>query len=260
MTMRLSHPLLRFILFFALTLAIGLPTPAFAAAVGQGDTTAESEAVVLYYYESEVIAIDETDSIVIGLSLYDDATFEMSIDLLDGADSTMGNGDYEETDEGILLTLLGADGEEFDEPTELELVYDADDTLLLVGTADGMFGEEDVILYPADAPIIDESVDDTAAPTNNDLVYALGGVYISPLQPSETTDGVVYMLNLTADGDASFSSDYLDLEAPIFELGTWTDNGDNTVTVEIVGTAEEDYDDAIILDFEVGNYGELMTE
>jgi hypothetical protein len=68
------------------------------------------------------------------------------------------------------------------------------------------------------------------------------------------------MLNLLPDGDASLSSDYLNLEPPLFEVGTWTDNEDGTVTVEIVGTIDEDYDDAIIIDFTVGEYGELMVD
>ena len=42
-----------------------------------------------------------------------------------------------------LSNLVGADNEDFDEPTELELTYDADDSLVIPGSADSLFGEED---------------------------------------------------------------------------------------------------------------------
>src|SRR5690606_15496965 len=68
-----------------------------------------------------------------------------------------------------------------------------------------------------------------------------------------------YLLNLLPSGDASLSSDYLNLEPAMFEVGTWTDNGDNSATVEITGTLDEEYDETIIIELAVGEYGELIV-
>jgi hypothetical protein len=256
-------------LFFALALAVAMPTTALAAPIIQGGNTAQGEAVVVAYYESDEVAIGDEESVVIGLSLYDDDTFEMAVDLLDGEDPSVAYGDYEENDDGVLLTLIGADNADFDEPTDMQLTWDADDSLIIPGTPDGLFGEEDVILYETDAPVddsdtsgdtSDDTGDDTSDDTGSDVAVELGGVYISPVQPTDSSDGVVYLLNLLPDGSASLNSDYLNLEVPIFEVGTWTDNGDDTATVEITGTVDTTYDDPIVLDFTVGDSGELVLE
>ena len=266
MSTRLSHSLYRLILFFTLALTVALPTTALAAPAKQPTDTAD--AVLIAYYESDVVAVEDAE-VTLSLYFYEDATFEMSADAVDGEESSLAYGDYEETDNGVLLTLLGADEEDFDESIALELTYDADDSLVITGSPDGLFGEEDIILYPMDveaATAEDDGAEDDGAEdeadtsADDDFAVAIGGAYVSPVQESEDSAGVVYLLNLLDDGQASLNSDYLNLEAPIFEIGTWTDNGDDTVTVEIVGTVDEEYEDAILLEFEVGEYGELLIE
>jgi hypothetical protein len=250
---RLSHPFLRSILFFVLLLAVGVPATGLAAPVAQGSSTAENEAVLVTYYESDVIPSDDTDGIVAGLSFYDDDTLELALDYLDGEEPVVAYGEYEETGDGVLVTLFGADDEEFDEPIELELLFDADETLVVLGTPGGLLGDEDVILYPVDVAAGDDEAGD------EDLAYAVEGVYVSPIQFDESSNSmVVHLLNLLPDGEASLSSDPLNLEPPMFELGMWTDNGDGSVTLEVLGTVEEEYAESILLEFEVGEYGELM--
>ena len=257
---RLSHPLLRFILFFVLSLTIAMPATALAAPARQPTDTAEAE--LLYYYESDVVATADGGEAYVYLYMYDDATFELEVDFQDGETPTLAYGDYEEDDDGVYLTITGADNEDFpeDEFVELELLWDADDTLLLPGSADGLLGEEDIILYPAEVEAADDTGDDTGEETGDDFSFEIGGVYVSPMQPSEEegSDGIVYLLNLMEDGSASLNSDYLNLQAPIFEVGTWTDNGDNSVTIDITGTVDEDYEEAIVIETTVGEYGELI--
>lgn len=253
----LSHPFLQFVLFFVLALAVALPTTALAAPAHQGTGTAEAEMVA--YYESDVVESPEGD-VYVSVSFYDDNTFEMYIDAVDGSESSVAYGDYEENDDGVLLTVIGADNEDLDEAVEVEMVWDADDTLVIVGGADAPMGEEDIVLYPVSFATDEESGDDSDMEMDEDFVFGIAGVYVSPLQPDEGTNGVIYILNLLEDGSASLNSDYLNLEAPIFETGTWIDNGDDTVTVEITGTPDEEYDDPIIINFEVGDLGELNVE
>lgn len=265
MSQRLSHPLLKFILFFVLSLTIAMPTTVLAAPVLQGGGTAEDEAVLVAYYESDPVTIEDAEDVVIGLSFYEDNTFDLSIDLGDGEGPSVAYGDYEETDNGVLLTLVGADGEDFDESTELELILDADDTLIIPGDPDGLFGAEDIILNPSEVEPGDDAGDDASDDTGDDAgddagddsVVEVGGVYVSPIQPVEGGNGVVYMLNLLEDGSASLSSDYLNMEPALFEIGTWTDNEDGSVTVDITGTPDEEYDDVITIALTVGDFGTL---
>ena len=243
-----------------LATAFALPSSALAAPAAQGSDTAE--ATLVYYYESEVVS-DGTGEVVVSVYFYDDDTFELYLDFQDGEDPSMASGDYVESDDGITLTVTSADDEELDEPVELELVWDADDTLVIPGSPDGPTGEEDIILYPMD---LEDAEDDSDVATDEEagddeemVIAAIGGAYISPVQEEE--DGsVVYLLNLLPDGSASIASDYLNLEPAILELGTWVDNGDDTATVEITGTADEEYDEPVVVELTVGGYGELIWE
>lgn len=265
MSTRVSHPLLRIFLLFAMVWAVSIPTAALAAPATQGLTTPTDEAVLIAYYETEEFSPADEGSGMIGLSFYDDDTFIMDITpITSDEDPVAGYGEYEVTDDGVTITLIGADGEDFDEPTEIELLWDADDTLVVPGEPDGIFGEMDVIFYPieieGDEDSSDGLDDDADVDSDDDISFAISGVYISPLQPYDGSDGVVYLLNLLDSGDASLNSDYLDLEAPIFETGTWEENEDGTVTVIILGTVDEEYDDPIYIELAVGEFGELMLE
>lgn len=257
MPTRLSPPLLRIVLFFVLTLTVALPTTALAKPLAQRTV----EATLLAYFESDIITEDDS-SAWLGLSFYDDDTFEMSVNYIGEDEPVIANGTYEETDDGVTLTILAVDGEEADEGVELPLVWDADDTLVIVGSPDGLMGEEDIILYPVDVALDDDAGDDTDddAGLDDDLSLGIAGIYVSPIEVDVEGEEVVYLLNLAANGDASLTSDYLNMQPPIFEVGTWTENDDNTVTVEIVGTVNEEYDRVIILTFEIGEYGELFIQ
>ncbi len=193
---------------------------------------------------------------VIGLAFYDDDTFELSVDQ-DGEDGTVGNGDYEETDDGVTLTITGPTVN-FDEPEVVELLWDADDTLIIPAETEGLEVEEDIILY-ADFSEADDESDDEEGGDTGEMVHELGGVYFSPVNPGEEGAGL-YVLNLMPDGNASFSSDAFNLEAPTntsWERGR-AERGDGTVTVEITGTPDEEFDEPIILTYEVTEYGDLI--
>lgn len=48
-------------------------------------------------------------------------------------------------------------------------------------------------------------------------------------------------LALWENGNAQNTLNYLNDEAPIVEIGAWTDNEDGTVTLELTGTPDEVY-------------------
>jgi uncharacterized lipoprotein YbaY/uncharacterized lipoprotein NlpE involved in copper resistance len=63
------------------------------------------------------------------------------------------------------------------------------------------------------------------------------GTYTAML-PAASSPGRAITLTLSADGTAQLSTDYLNGEAPIVEIGDWQDNGDGTATVTLTGRAD----------------------
>ncbi len=48
-------------------------------------------------------------------------------------------------------------------------------------------------------------------------------------------------LSLFEDGSAQMATEFASQEAPIVELGTWVDNGDDTITLTLTGRADQEY-------------------
>lgn len=118
--------------------------------------------------------------------------------------------------------------------------------------ADQFLGDTD--LYPAivEATNAKAAADDSFTPITDPNVIDVGqklwipvaeteptastfvGVYTASL-PAASSPGREMTLTLNADGSATRSTDYLNGEAPIEEIGTWQDNGDGTATVTLTG-------------------------
>jgi LysM repeat protein len=63
---------------------------------------------------------------------------------------------------------------------------------------------------------------------------AFAGTYKAML-PAASSPGRDITLNLKPDGSVELSTDYLNGEAPIVEIGTWQDDNDGTATVTLTG-------------------------
>jgi hypothetical protein len=63
---------------------------------------------------------------------------------------------------------------------------------------------------------------------------AFAGTYKAML-PAASSPGRDITLDLKPDGSVELSTDYLNGEAPIVEIGTWQDNNDGTATVTLTG-------------------------
>jgi len=313
MLTRVSHPALRFVLFFVLSLMLAVPARVLAATPSHISATADPALVATY--TSEVLTTEDETHVVVTLSFYDDNSFELAIESQDDDTTTVGYGTYEETDDGVSLSIVGADEQDFDTPIDLALTTGDDEgTIVIPGSPDGMMGDKDIILTASDASAdtsgdsadtskdtADETTDVVTDTTDteeseaitgteeadteeseaitdteeagteeseaitdteesDDISNTVGGAYVSPVQPTENSAGVVYLLNMLPDGSASLNSDYLNLQPPVYEIGTWTDNGDQSVTLEITGTVEQTYDDPIDIDFMITDDGVLTTE
>lgn len=245
---------------------VARPLPLWAASPAQVPPTrgaaqapAEESAAVtlLAYFESDVLETAIAD-LVTTLAFFDDGSFELTIIFPDIETTLTLTGTYAESEEGVLLTALTMEGETLDEVIELELLWDADDTLVLVGGFGDELYADDIIFYAADSAAYGSTADDAAS-----VEIPVGGVYLSSLITNDDGAQVLYVLNLVEDGSASLSSDYLDLQPPIFELGAWrvewSEEGEGVVTLEFTGTPEEEYEDPIVVALQVGEAGELTV-
>ena len=97
-----------------------------------------------------------------------------------------------------------------------------------------------------------------AAPTQQ-TAPAVVGYFESDVLPAADTPGLVVGLYLYDDGSAELTSDYLNDEPVIVEVGTWTDNEDGTVTLTVTGTPDGDYEAPIALTFQVAEDGALVV-
>ncbi len=79
------------------------------------------------------------------------------------------------------------------------------------------------------------------------------------LLPAASSPGRDITMTFNADGTLERSTDYLNGETPIVEIGTWVDNGDGTATVTLTGRPDGlVYDSPDIITFELAN-GELIA-
>jgi uncharacterized lipoprotein NlpE involved in copper resistance len=78
--------------------------------------------------------------------------------------------------------------------------------------------------------------------------------------PSASTPGRVITLNLGESGGVMMSTDYLNDEPIIAETGSWTDNGDDTLTVTLSGRDDGTrYDAPVVITFALQDDGGLVA-
>jgi hypothetical protein len=79
----------------------------------------------------------------------------------------------------------------------------------------------------------------------------LANTYLA-LRPAASGGGTQLLaLSLFDDGNAQLATEFSSQEAPIVDLGTWVDNGDDTITVTFTGRAERAFDAPIVVTFQI---------
>lgn len=157
----------------------------------------------------------------------------------DDAEPTVEVGLWSATIYTVTVTLTGTEEEEYAEPDVLSFGFLKDGTGRMAAFEydSEKYGDQGVIMtYTPELPQMLAATQAEAAPT-------IPGIYSSDLLPAADSPGLVITLALFDNGAAQSTSDYLNAEAPIVEVGTWTDNADGTVTLEITGTPDEEYAD-----------------
>jgi hypothetical protein len=78
----------------------------------------------------------------------------------------------------------------------------------------------------------------------------LANTYLA-LRPAASGGGTQLLaLSLFDDGNAQLATEFASQEAPIVDLGTWLDNGDDTITVTFTGRAEREFDEPVVVTFQ----------
>lgn len=99
-----------------------------------------------------------------------------------------------------------------------------------------------------------------AAPAAQVSDSTIPGYYESDLIPGGGDNAdLVVGLNLNQDGTAEVISNYQTEDDAIVEVGTWVDNGDDTVTLTVTGTTDGDYAAPIDLVFTITAEGALVV-
>ncbi len=158
----------------------------------------------------------------------------------DDAEPTVEVGVWSATVYTVTVTLTGTEEEEYAEPDVLSFGFLKDGTGRMAAFEydSEKYGDQGVIMtYTPELPQMlaqSQAEADAAAPV-------IPGIYTSGLLPAADSPGLVITLAIFDNGAAQSTSDYLNTEAPIVEVGTWTDNADGTITLEITGTPAEEY-------------------
>ena len=104
--------------------------------------------------------------------------------------------------------------------------------------------EEAPTVTPQEEPTTDQQVQEpTATEAETAQPAAVGYQTYVSLMPAASGGGTrVMVLRLFDDGTLAWQTDFQNGEPAVAEVGTWTDNGDGTLTVSVTGQTDQVYD------------------
>lgn len=224
--------------------------------------TAYSDAGLLpgIVFQTEMLAVEDGSKRQLTLNLGQDDQALMITTTGDEDAPLVEVGEWTATVYTVTVTLTGAAEEEYDEPDVLTFGFLKDGTGRMAAYEydKEKYGSDGVIMtYTPELPQILAAEQAEAAAEQNDAdadtadeteaaPSELPGVYTSGVLPAADAPGLVQTLALFENGAVQLTSDFLNGSAPLVEVGTWSDNGDGTITVEITGTLDEEYDEAAV--------------
>lgn len=202
-------------------------------------------------FVSDILPSADTAGRQITLELGQDHSATMITDYMNNEDPVVEIGTWEQnakSDTQLDVTLTGSDSKEYDKP--VAIVFDIDRETQTLTTAEydkSLYGEEGFSLTLSDNTGADAgSTESSPTETQTSMI---AGTYNSNVLPAADTAGIVMTLSLWENGNAQMVSNYLNGKLPIVEIGTWTDNGDETVTFVISGTVDATKDDGSIKEY-----------
>jgi hypothetical protein len=170
-------------------------------------------------------------------------------DSLDGEEPVTELGEWTANVYSVTVTLTGT----------VDAVYDEPDVLVFGFVKDG---SRSVVAYEYDQEKYgDQGLEMTYEPQAPTLMAAaeaaqaadIAGVYTSDVLPAADAPGLVQTLALFETGEAQNTSNYLDGEAPVVELGVWEDNQDGSITLVLGGAEDVRVTDAVTTTYTVSD-------
>ncbi|MFO7633025.1 MAG: copper resistance protein NlpE N-terminal domain-containing protein [Caldilinea sp.] len=183
-------------------------------------------------YVSNLYPAADAAGYIVVLSLYaNNAAEQTTIYLTKGATTEVGAW-AEEDDGSITVTITGTIEEEYEQ--ESVTVYSHSDEML----QDGPF-------------LLFKLIEVTPSMMDAMVEPEVVATFQSDTLPAASSPGRIITLTLYDDDSIVMSTDYLNDEAPLDEIGTWEENSDGTLTITITGRADLDYSEPTVITFEL---------
>lgn len=103
---------------------------------------------------------------------------------------------------------------------------------------------------------VTQSVTVTTPGAAGEAAASLGNTYLALLPAASGGGTRLIALTLFDDGAAQLATEFANEDAPLVELGSWVDNGDDTFTLTLTGRPDGDYDAPVVVTFQ--RDGELV--
>lgn len=178
------------------------------------------------------------------LTLGADQTVNLTTDYMNGKPAIVEVGRWEEGENNALtVTINGQEGRPYNEPNVIS--FDAVGDMLVAREYDqAIYGSAGLRLYRSGS-----GTEVTAADQNDTSPKVqIDGEYGAMLRAA-SSPGRKVTLTLNADQTLRLSTDYLNGEPVIVELGSWVDNGNGTVTATITGRDGLTYRNEVVIVF-----------
>ena len=181
-------------------------------------------------YVSNVYPAADASGLVMVLTLFDNnAAEQTSIYATKGAIFEVGAW-AEEIDGAITVTMTGTLSDTYASPAGVTYTREGD---VLQSGAFQLYRLEQITPAMMDA---------MTAPS-------VVTTYQSDTLPAASSPGRVITLTLYDDGSLEMSTDFLNDEPPIVEVGTWEQGDDDTLTVTLTGRPDRTYDEPVVIVF-----------
>lgn len=184
--------------------------------------------------------------------LAEDGKLTVTSDFLNGSPPVVETGTWEETADGeVTLTITDHDGQPYDQPYMYQATLDLNTGDLVIGGGD----EPEVRLartaaVTATAPMTTTaSMTATVPITTAQVSESLDNTYFAFLPAASGGGTRLVALRLDEEGTAQLSTEFVNDQPPIVEIGTWVDNDDQTLTVTLTGRPDRAYDKPTVITF-----------
>ncbi len=240
------------LLLFGLLAALPAAT-ALAAAPAQSAPTGDP-----VIYQSAEMPSASSPGRVVTLTLDSTGVATISTDYMNGEDPIVEDGAWVQIGDELSVTLTGRGDLTYETPEQIVFTEQADGSLEATEYDINVYGNEGLTLLPA-APAGDVATGADITGASAITTESLAGVYSSGQMPAADTPGLVMTLTLNDDDTAAISTDYMNDEPAVEEVGEWTLNDDGTVTLAITGMVDQPYDEAQVIEMVVLPDGALKT-